>query len=449
MKINLFQEKYSEEPFDEESIRDNPLTKEELLSVRGFSLSDVSEYFRKVKHLYEEALILGQKTELGVSNEYPNDFLELFQDYVQFCYLHRLIDQDTYGDFYKPNMNSKDLLDSSWIHTCQALDGLGVKPYLCYENDTVWGIDSVEEFRMRLEQVFVIKRLGWYLNLKYEKYIIEDVKKSAYSCLKKGKDGTLVEMNAHEIAHLIHTIHEDLKSAEKSIEEHRKKMPTRKILTLYGDHESDQWLLNRKRLERKYQLLEELEDEMNDCFPQCVGVETPPILYIYKGLIRCQKEKHEMIPATAILYDKNDNEVQINVEYCTECDKYYLEYGLFNRYRERYSILIGNFQMYSSSSMYGDNNFALESPLKLSGYNVGQSDGLSKQNREYILARIIHDGIMKKNEVIKYLSHFIRMNGAKTANGIALSKWEDDLSFVQSYDMSIQPRVIIEQVKKY
>ena len=173
------------------------------------------------------------------------------------------------------------------------------------------------------------------------------------------------------------------------------------------------------------------------------------VLYIYKGNIRCHKNNHHIIQATAILHNKTDDEIKLNVEYCSECDKYLLEYTLFEQYRNRYGVLIGNLRMVTNDNFNGEYDLALESPLRLSGYNVNQKDNFSSKERHYILARIIYDDIMDKGEVIRYLSYFIRMNGAKPGNENAVSKWEEDLFFVQSYDMNTQPRAIISDVKRY
>lgn len=173
------------------------------------------------------------------------------------------------------------------------------------------------------------------------------------------------------------------------------------------------------------------------------------ILYIYKGNIRCHRYGHSIIQATAILHSRTDNEIEINVEYCKDCHKYLLEYNLFEEYRNRYGVLIGNFRMVVNGDFDVEYDLALESPLKLSGYNVGQKDRLTSAERHYILARIIHDGIMTKGDVIRYLSYFIRVNGAKSGNELAVSKWREDLAFVQSYNIAIQPRTIISDIRRY
>ena len=173
------------------------------------------------------------------------------------------------------------------------------------------------------------------------------------------------------------------------------------------------------------------------------------ILYIYKGNITCHKNNHKIIQATAVLHNQSDDEIELNVEYCTECEKYLLEYSLFEQYRNRYGVLIGNLRMVTNGNFDGEYDLALESPLRLSGYNVGQKDNFTSNERHYILARIIHDEIMSKGDVIRYLSYFIRMNGAKYGNELAVAKWEEDLAFVQEYNINIQPRAIIRKVEKY
>jgi hypothetical protein len=56
---------------------------------------------------------------------------------------------------------------------------------------------------------------------------------------------------------------------------------------------------------------------------------------------------------------------------------------------------------------------------------------------------------MEKGDVIRYLSYFIRKNGAKRGNELALSKWREDLAFVQLYNSAIQPRTIITDIRRY
>ncbi len=172
-------------------------------------------------------------------------------------------------------------------------------------------------------------------------------------------------------------------------------------------------------------------------------------LYIYKGNILCHKYKHKIIQATAILHNQSDNEIKLNVEYCTECKKYFLDYTIFEHYRDKYGALIGNLRLVKNGEFTGSYELAQESPLHIIGYNVGQKDGFTEIERHYILAKVLYGRIMTKGEVIKYLSFFIRRNGAKNGNELAVSKWKSDLLFVQEYDIDMQPKAIITDIKKY
>lgn len=207
----------------------------------------------------------------------------------------------------------------------------------------------------------------------------------------------------------------------------------------------------RKKAERKLMKLKDnttcdhLKD--NELYSQTCDLKS--VLYIYKGQIRCKRDQHEIISATARLFGRRDNEIVLNVEYCTECQKYLLEYSVYEEYRKRYGVIIGNLKMDSHGTSNGYYDLATESPLRLSGYSVGQKEGYSSKERQYILAQIIHNHIMSKQEVIKYLSYFIKMNGARIGNEYAVSKWQEDMRFVQEYNINTQPSTIIREVKKY
>jgi len=190
---------------------------------------------------------------------------------------------------------------------------------------------------------------------------------------------------------------------------------------------------------------------------RCVG-ETSPIdtnvqdsqtLYIYKGNIRCKRHKHNIISATAKLKNISDQDIVINVEYCTECKKYILSYDLFLHYRDKHHVLIGDLKLVTNEFYDGNIELAEESPLHLCGYNVGQKDDYTSSHRHYILAKLIYDGIMEKQKILDYLSAFVRSRKGNSTMKLAVSKWEDDISFVQQYNISTQPSTIITKVTRY
>ena len=89
------------------------------------------------------------------------------------------------------------------------------------------------------------------------------------------------------------------------------------------------------------------------------------------------------------------------------------------------------------------------SPLKLCGYSVNQQDAYTKETRQYIISRIIDQGIMSKSEIIRYLEYFININGRRKGNDLAVSKWRDDLNITLAYEIHNQDHYKIDEVKRY
>ena len=66
---------------------------------------------------------------------------------------------------------------------------------------------------------------------------------------------------------------------------------------------------------------------------------------------------------------------------------------------------------------------AQESILMQFGYNVSQQEGLSATSRQKILAVLIDNKIMTKNEIISYLDFFISQRSKQSRMEIAISKY--------------------------
>ena len=175
------------------------------------------------------------------------------------------------------------------------------------------------------------------------------------------------------------------------------------------------------------------------------------ILFVHKGTISCQRNRHNVIPVTAVLLGKFNQSVELNVNFCEECQLYFIDEVSFKYYRKQYDgILIGNILFKDEQIKCSDYNFlADKSPLMLCGYNVNQQSGLAKNERQYIISKMIDLGFMSKSDIIKYLSFFIKRNGKKVGNDAAVKKWKDDLDFVLKYKIKTQSKSEIEAIKKY
>lgn len=173
-------------------------------------------------------------------------------------------------------------------------------------------------------------------------------------------------------------------------------------------------------------------------------------LYVYKNKTGCHINKHHILPATAVLIGKNNSQIKLNIEYCNNCQKFLMSYTVYESYREKFGMIIGKLHFEDSS---GDNNIDVIlsefSPLRLCGYSVSQKVGYTETERHYLIQKIIDFGILTKNDVIRYLEHFIKMNGQKAQNSLAMMKWKNDLEYTLNYNIDRQQQYNINYIKVY
>ena len=87
------------------------------------------------------------------------------------------------------------------------------------------------------------------------------------------------------------------------------------------------------------------------------------------------------------------------------------------------------------------------SKLRLCGYSVNEKNGYSESERQQLLTQLIENRIITKNEIVGMLSILIETNGKSAQNYNAKIKWENDLKFVQKYNLNNQNKVTINDVK--
>lgn len=177
--------------------------------------------------------------------------------------------------------------------------------------------------------------------------------------------------------------------------------------------------------------------------------EEKNILYVYRGNNSCISRRHDLINATAVLLGLKNENIKLNVQYCPQCRKFYIGETAFLRYRELYGAIIGNIKFETTGAYNNQDSLAEESPLMLCGYTVNQQTGYSDSTRQYIISRLIDKGILSKTKIIDYLQYFIKRNGRKLGNELALQKWKSDLDFTQQYNMHQQPVVGIIAIRRY
>ena len=174
-------------------------------------------------------------------------------------------------------------------------------------------------------------------------------------------------------------------------------------------------------------------------------------LYILKKTNACQNRNHNVIAVTGILKNLRGFSVKINVNYCENCKKFFINRIDFDEFCKRHGIMLGNFSVKELNFCKGFNGrykLADESPLHYCGYNVNKQKGLTESDRHKILANIIDFNIMKKTEIIEYLHFYINNIGNRANMNLAVSKWEDDLYFVNNYRINKQKSYRIDKIRQ-
>lgn len=459
MLSNIFEFYYT---MDMHPVRLKPLTREEL--GRGMSADAVEKYLSLIEQLYNAFYF-----------DLDAEFMPLSQEAHHQKWLVR---DRIYNDIIKLLFKQDAISDDVY---CELHKAISIE-YNFVEHPDIPGKyvgDSLDDFRLAFEYSIVDADKFTYLADSY----MED--RYGYSvCVRPGtpngmvtskdlcvirfegiiNDIKSVQASYWEVKQLLKVIRSDMQHNEdelKRLDEMvcKSKKSSHSYIdslqkTIYGRPKNiAEWYTMKRALDVEADYLWRAEERISGIFGTMEkptdGVGFGATLFIYKGKVRCHTQKHPLVPATALIHDAEDREIELDVEYCPICKRYMLNYTSYEQYRERHGLLIAKLKMISGNGAGGEFDMASESPLKLCGYNVSQAEGLSSTTRQFLLAKIIHDGIMTKLDVIHYLEHFINMNGAKKENILALEKWCDDLDFVHKYNKSTQPRVYIDKIKKY
>ena len=437
--------------YNDVEIRKEPATKDEFLQA-GLSEADFIEYIRFVKRLYGEYFIdrYFVDTKYFSCNQPEDDNDKLWTEFNDFCIDHNLVLEfiGKNGRRMPVHLPIDVMLFQFVYHSPECPNAV----HIC----------SLDEFRIVIERCLARLSDDWYLDARYNTDVVYEDDKDAHflmgynSVLKKR-----VPLTQHEAQNLLISIQGDITSLKLRMKNHSENVPPILREETHWKERSniiqlqERWLGEHVELERELCLLEECEEIVREIVESGVHSNVHPItpdetLYIHKGRIICEKENHPIEQATAVLVDGNGHPVELNVNHCIKCQKFFLHYDIYKRYREKYGIILGNIRMVKNED-FSPNTLELsdESALHLCGYNVSQKDNLSDDERRTIIASVIESGSMTKKEVVKLLHYFVEVNGAKKGNEQARQKWISDLDFALAYNTPRQNHYNISEIARY
>lgn len=160
---------------------------------------------------------------------------------------------------------------------------------------------------------------------------------------------------------------------------------------------------------------------------------------VRRAVFKCMHSNHHVknIDAAVKILNHKDEErlVKISAGYCEECKVYFIMESTYQNLKSKGIILcrITDEKTYMKSSYVNGMLLAQESILMQYGYNVSQTEGLSATRRQKILAVMMDHDILSRSEIISYLDFFISQRQYQSKFELAVSKWEADREFVESY----------------
>ncbi len=149
-------------------------------------------------------------------------------------------------------------------------------------------------------------------------------------------------------------------------------------------------------------------------------------------------------PVTALFfYPGSPSPAGMTVYYSTKKDEYFVDQAVFNLFRVKHGLPYVSLSAAPGESFPSHPEMANESVLHLYGYNVSEADGLTEQERQGILARLMDYGIVSKGKIENHLKFMVFLGEKHPNMGNAVEKWKRDLLFANTYKLTDQRTIWI------
>lgn len=170
-------------------------------------------------------------------------------------------------------------------------------------------------------------------------------------------------------------------------------------------------------------------------------------LYVYDSLnsINCSKiANHQIEDVTINTITIAGYSVSFNAYYCAKCNKYFTTKNAIDKIFPEKNYPFVKLRLANSQPV----ELQSETILHMYGYNV-KAGGPTEIQRENLLSKLLTYGIVTKKEVEGLLWHLIHYNGKKKNMENAKEKWENDLAFVQDFNLNKQKQLYINRIKHF
>lgn len=179
---------------------------------------------------------------------------------------------------------------------------------------------------------------------------------------------------------------------------------------------------------------------------------------VRRGTFKCMNHNHttENVDAMLTVMPKNRTSVETQIikipaGYCRNCNTYFIMESTYERLCSWAIPLcrVSDEKTYLKGGSYnGKMQLAQESLLMQYGYTVSQTENLSADTRCQILAFLVDNNIMSKNDILSYLDFFVSQRRSQPKYRTAISRWESDARFIRGYNSGTYRQVWVNGIRR-
>ena len=181
---------------------------------------------------------------------------------------------------------------------------------------------------------------------------------------------------------------------------------------------------------------------------------------VRRAVFKCMHNNHQIEDIKAVFTTISRlgtvNKITIPAGYCSTCNMYFIMESTYNRIKKSGIPICRtmdekNYLKSNTTGIYY-NGLASESVLMQFGYTVSKQDDLPAEQRRRILAAIVDNDVLKRNEVVSYLDYFINQRkNQKNKDGSlrykdAIDKWRADRAWINQYKLGSYKEVVIGSI---
>lgn len=218
-------------------------------------------------------------------------------------------------------------------------------------------------------------------------------------------------------------------------------------------------IIDKKRNPRILKLEKEIKNFISnkktilryDSLPQVI-VNFSDVLVRTKSMI-CHGENHYLRSYRGIvkLLTKEGSEIEYEIYtcYCITCNQYFIfEHDFLEMLKigtPLCTVLYGNKN--NDSITHKSFRYKSQSVLNAMGYTVDMNISLTKEERQKILATALENQLFSVADLLNFLHWLIKTRETQSKYNTAVSKWKDDLKFVENYKKNTRDKINITSIR--